>query len=107
MMKYSSEYIFDGLYPSSPEKLDMLVSLLDAFRGCLDGISTWDSQNRESMDRLKLKVLEALIKCEGLLPTSEAPVMFHVLLHVPDVIHRWNSPRNYWSYFGERYVNFC
>jgi hypothetical protein len=89
MMKWSSEYIFDGLFVDALEKEDMLFSLLSAFRGCLDGISAWDSQNR-----LKLKVLETLVKCEGLLPASEAPVMLHVLLHVPDVMYRWNNPRN-------------
>ena len=102
MMKWSGEYIFHGLYPDDPRKVDMLSSLLQAFRDCLDASSTANEVVRDDMDQLKLKVLTALIKCEALLPATEAPPMFHVLMHVPDAIYRWNSPRNFWSFFGER-----
>jgi hypothetical protein len=103
MMKWSSEYVFEGLYQDDVRKMDMLSSLLQAFRACLDGSSAHDTE-RGANDALKLQVLEALLKCEALLPATEAPPMLHVLFHVPDAMARWSSPRNFWSYFGERYV---
>jgi hypothetical protein len=46
------------------------------------------------------------VQCECVLPATELPVMFHILLHVPDCIYRWNSVRNYWSFFGERMMGY-
>jgi hypothetical protein len=40
--------------------------------------------------------------CVQVLPKTEMSVMFHVLMHVPDAIWRWNSARNFWGFFGER-----
>jgi hypothetical protein len=40
------------------------------------------------------------------LPKTEMAVMFHVLLHVPDAMYRWNAVRNFWGFFGERYYYF-
>ena len=36
------------------------------------------------------------------LPKTEMSVMFHVLMHVPDAIWRWNAARNFWGFFGEK-----
>ena len=60
------------------------------------------SENRDSIDQFKLKVVEALCKCEAAFPVTEMAVMFHIITHVPDAIYRWNSIRNFWSFFGER-----
>lgn len=32
--------------------------------------------------------------------------MFHVLLHVPDAMFRWNAVRNFWGFFGERTMGY-
>ena len=103
-MEWAHEYIFNGAYDDGSDKIKVLFALLDAIKACLLATSAVDSESRDDLDKLKLKVVEALVGCEGLFPESELPVMLHVLLHVPDAIYRWNSPRNFWSYFGERYV---
>jgi hypothetical protein len=55
---------------------------------------------------MKLAVVHALCKCEAEFPVTELAVMFHALLHVPDCIYRWNSVRNFWSFFGERCMGY-
>ena len=68
----------------------------------LDMTSAAVSENRDSIDQFKLKVVETLCKCEAVFPVTEMAVMFHIIIHVPDAIYRWNSIRNFWSFFGER-----
>ena len=82
--------------------MEAIYALLDICTKCLMMNSAADSDNRDEMDMLKLSVTEALCKCEAQLPKTELAVMFHVLLHVPDSIYRWNNVRNFWSFFGER-----
>ena len=55
---------------------------------------------------MQVKVVEAIVLCESVLPKTELPVMLHVLLHVPDCMYRWNSVRNFWSFFGERCMGY-
>ena len=78
------------------------MRLLNATNRCLAVTSAWDSENRETIDEVKLEVVEALCFAEAYLPRTELPVMFHLLLHVPDAIYRWNAVRNFWTFFGER-----
>jgi hypothetical protein len=108
MLKWGGEYLFHGLWPEggvADHKRRVLLKLIGAIRGVLDGVSTYDNDNREDMDSLKLQVVEALVACEGFLPVTEQSVLFHVFVHLPDVMYRWNNPRNYWSFFGERCIN--
>jgi hypothetical protein len=60
------------------------------------------SENRETIDQFKLKVVETLCKCESAFPVTELAVVLHIILHVPDSIYRWNNIRNFWAFFGER-----
>jgi hypothetical protein len=104
IIQTAGRYILSGLFPEDPRKSEVLLRLLDATNKCLTATSAWDSENREEIDEVKLEVVEALCLAEAYLPRTEMPVMFHVLLHVPDAVYRWNAVRNYWSFFGERYV---
>ena len=100
MMNVSSragDYIFANLFPVSPDKEDCLYTLLKVMQECQHLTSTVHTDNREDVDRLKLAVIEALCKCEAFLPRTEMSVMFHILVHVPDCMYRWNSARNFWS----------
>ena len=36
------------------------------------------------------------------LPKTELAVMFHILVHVPDMMYRWNRSANFWCFWGER-----
>jgi hypothetical protein len=45
--------------------------------------------------------------CERDLPKTEmACLLLHVLIHFPDLIHRWNHVRNFWTFFGERMMGW-
>ena len=34
------------------------------------------------------------------------PRIVHMLMHVPDLIFRWNAVRNMWCFFNERYKHY-
>ena len=98
----AGDYLFEGLFPQNPERLDALYQLVDATNLCLNATSAAESENRDGLSAVRLQVLEALCTFEAELPSTERAVMFHVLAHVPDAVYKWNSPRNYWCFFGER-----
>jgi hypothetical protein len=83
------------------------IALLQLRRVCndvLEHVSPADEEHREgtTVAELKVKVAESLSKLESVIPRTELCPMFHVFVHVPDYIHRWNSVRNGWCFFGER-----
>ena len=104
MLQSAGDYVLADLFPSAPRRAEALYALLAACNGVLAATSACDSENRDTIDALKLQVVEALVMCESVLPRTELAVMFHVLLHVPDACYRWNSVRNFWSFFAERCV---
>ena len=104
LIQTAGHYLLHGLFEDVPEKMQCMLRLLNACNKCLTVTSAWDSENREEIDAVKLEVAEALAFVEAHMPRTELPVMFHVLLHVPDAIYRWNSVRNFWSFFSERYI---
>lgn len=112
LMQSAGDYLLLGLFPEEPRKLQALQALLKATNTVLHATSAADSENREQIDRVKSEVTEALCLMEEVLPATELAVMLHIMLHVPDAVYRWNSVRNYWSFFGERsqtptYPCFC
>jgi hypothetical protein len=105
-MQCAGQYILAGLYPEHSWKMDAISSLLAACNGILTMTSPKETENRDQLDRLKLQTVEALVKCEGVLPVTELAIVFHALVHVPDAMYRWNSSRNFWSFFGERMMGY-
>ena len=100
----AGDYLFHGLFPEHPQRLIALYELVDATNLCLTATAPAVSENRNRLGYVRLRVIEALSTFEAELPSTERAVMFHVLAHVPDAVYRWNSPRNYWCFFGERYL---
>jgi len=98
-------YVFADLL-SDPDRMDAVQSLLRACRKVLTLTTPVESENRDEIDKLKLEVIEALCKVESMFPKTELAVMFHILMHVPDCMYRWNSARNFWCFFGERYTAY-
>ncbi len=95
---------------------DALVAIVCAFRLLLSassdvdpGIVDWpeDDYNRrmDDMRILKLKIARLLCRYERGSPASNLPRIVHLLMHVPDLIFRWNAVRNMWCFFNERYSN--
>jgi hypothetical protein len=82
--------------------MNALYRLLKLCNTILVVTSAKSSENRDELDKMKLETVETLSELEAVLPKTELPVMLHIMLHLPDAIHRWNHVRNYWSFFGER-----
>jgi hypothetical protein len=58
----------------------------------------------EDLEKVRRQLIEAACLMESVLPKTELAPLFHILMHVPDMIYRWNHVRNFWCFFGERYV---
>ena len=55
---------------------------------------------------LKLKLVEAACTMERHIPETELSIWLHETMHLCDLIHRWNSVRNWWCFLTERFVGF-
>ena len=106
LVQTAGDYVLGGLFSHDPRKEEALHSLVAVCNSILQTSSDYKSDNRDQIDELKVKVVEAIVLCEIVLPKTELPVMLHVLLHVPDCMYRWNSVRNFWSFFGERCMGY-
>jgi hypothetical protein len=61
-----------------------------------------DDRRTNDLRVLKLKVVKLLCLYEKGAPAGNLPRIVHLLVHVPDLIYRWNSVRNMWCFFNER-----
>jgi hypothetical protein len=61
-----------------------------------------EARRKNEMRRLKTKVARLLCAYERGAPLGNLPRIVHLLIHVPDLIFRWNSVRNMWCFFNER-----
>ena len=104
LVQYAGAYLFTGLWPHFPQHEVAILTLRDACTTLLSAESCADDEQRagSSMSEMKLKIVEALSLFETVIPKTELCPMVHILLHVPDAIYKWNSVRNYWSFFIER-----
>ena len=101
IMQAAGDYILADIVEDGNRRR-ALYALVEACQDCLTFESPANGDDREKIAALKIKVAEALSLCELVLPKTELAVMFHVLLHVPDAMYRWNAVRNFWGFFGER-----
>lgn len=102
LIQSGGDYLLRDIFPGHQRESDAVLGLKEACNSLLNATSAADSENREELDKIKLQVVTALCEIEHVLPKTEFAIMFHVLVHVPDSIYRWNSVRNFWSFFGER-----
>ena len=98
----AGDYILSDIYPHFKHRQQFLHDLQSVFVE-LFSLTSESDDPRDTVSKTKLKVSEILCYAEALLPITEMTPIFHILLHVPDAIYRWNSVRNFWSFFGERY----
>lgn len=97
-------YVFKGLLPDSVagafnQFIDAMLAIQDATSDIADGDDVADELRTKA---LKLQVIEALAVMERKLPSTEMSPVFHIMMHFPDCIYRWNSVRNFWCFFNER-----
>jgi len=105
IMQSAGDYILADIV-EDVRRREALYALVEACRGCYTLLSPDGVDDRHKIIALKIQVAEALSLCELVLPKTELSVMFHILLHVPDAMFRWNAVRNFWGFFGERMMGY-
>jgi hypothetical protein len=107
LMVGAGTYILADLFEGDDiAKQTILLDLVALFRELMDAVSPYDDEHDElsdKLDKLKVKTIEVMCRAEVVLPDMCMAILWHALLHIPDFIYRWNSVRNYWCFFGERY----
>ena len=99
---YAFHDVLDEPYGSS------YFQLSGVFRSILQYKSTTLQSETDAQDELRsreYKIAAALTGFERHWPSvlMSGPVI-HTLVHYPRFVYRWNSVRNYWCYFNERYT---
>lgn len=100
---WAGDYVFHDLYPDHPERMNAIYGFLDCIRGIVGCTSTADDLDDTAIGKLETKIVEALCQVETEFPDTELSVLLHVMLHIPAAIRRWNSVRNFWCFWTERY----
>ena len=102
------DYILKGLIPDP--QVRGVNSLIDCLRLLLQANSDQPEDPNDEVDAeeecrmLKQEVIELLSVVELYLPGTELCSVLHELIHVPDCVFKWNSVRNFWAFFNERYI---
>jgi hypothetical protein len=99
-------YVFAGFFqtPGQQEALRALIDYMAAVTvaNC-DIVETPSAvRRRAKMRTLKAQGVLVLNLLEREFPRNLLVYCFHNLLHVPDMLLRWNNVRNYWAFFMER-----
>jgi hypothetical protein len=103
LVQSAGDYLFRDLLGDQRFE-GALLQLRRVCNDVLEHVSPADEEHRQgtTVPELKVKVAESLSRLESVIPRTELCPMFHIFLHVPDCIYRWNSVRNAWCFFGER-----
>jgi hypothetical protein len=103
------QYLLGGFYPRGQQQaLTSLIDLL-AFMHHVDCdmLETPDHEERvKKMKELKTRVIITILLFEREFPKTLLLACLHNLLHIPDMIGRWNNVRNFWAFFMERMVGW-
>ena len=107
LLQWSAGYVLDGLLPPHIEEAFFgLVEVVNKLLEANSNVRAGEEYERdEGLEQLKLTVVKALVALEECVPmTDRGPIIFHIIPHVVDSIYRWNSVRNFWAFFTERYI---
>jgi hypothetical protein len=96
--------VFQGLDVNKQQALDKLLEACSAAMHTIAPID--DPGSEERLRELKLLVVEAMCLFEKEVPSSEHCIMSHILSHIADHLHRYNSVRNTWSFLSERVMGY-
>jgi hypothetical protein len=98
-----------------PQQQRTLDGLLEAIFRCLtmtcdaidsDGLDVPKSTRLLEMGKMRTFIVERLCDFEQYFPESELSSVSHDMIHVPEIVYRWNHPRNYWAFQNERLLYF-
>jgi hypothetical protein len=111
ILQQAIQYLFHDIIPKKVLAVwNSLILAMNAILSATADIGTDEVPGDQEIEakRLYLQVIEALVLFERDAPETELSMMFHILIHMPDAIHRWGSCRNFWAFFNERYFsNTC
>ena len=105
-LQYCDPYCFAGVLPQP--LATSYFQYTGVYRMIIDAVSNTD-QSDEAAEvacrAMETAIAESLTAFERCWPKvlMSGPVL-HTMIHYPRFIYRWNSVRNYWCYFNERYV---
>lgn len=96
-------YLLHGLHPGNPEIIRAFLGLRKAFVALLELSSTADEENRGGVEAAKMAMIEAICEYEKVAPLVCRSMQVHITTHLAEFVYRWNSLKNMWQFFGERY----
>jgi hypothetical protein len=97
------DYIFTESLPE--EIAPAVASLLKLLRVLKSASCDVNDEDAEStLARTKDQVVGLVCQVERRFPRSEMCRVLHILLHVCDMVRRWNNVRNFWCFLTERYA---
>jgi hypothetical protein len=98
-------YIFHNIYdPWRQESLEAILQVMSMCVKATSDVGQDDERSLRESRELKYKIVSLMAVYERGFPATEFPPLFHTLVHYPDIIFRWNSTRNYWGFYVERYA---
>ena len=108
LLQWSAGYVLHDIVPAHLRR--GFFGLLAVLKKILEATSDVELGEEDSQDTtleaLKLEAVLALIEVEETFPlTDVGPITMHIIPHVIEAVFRWNSVRNFWAFFTERYVN--
>ena len=105
LLMHALDYCFADLVPElCKEAFWAMVSVLrELLVATCDVTDDNGAANRAKMRELRRKCVLALALMDRDVPESEGAIIIHIILHIPECIHRWNGVRNTWSFHPERY----
>ena len=71
--------------------------------------ATCDADDPEAVPTiraLKLATIRALCQWSRDVPKTAHAIIIHELLHICDMVYRWNNVRNFWCFLTERFVGY-
>ena len=106
-------YSLDNILPVNEYKamqaaVEALQMLLAATADVDERVLEQDDHKRLQllMADLKLRVTQRLCLFEAWAPRTEMYVLLHAIVHMPDLVLRWNHVRNFWCFFNERMLGW-
>ena len=107
LLQWTAGYVLHDVLPTQFEQAFFdLAGVLGKLLEATGDIELGEEYSDDKvLEALKEESIRALMAVEATVPlTDVGPIVFHIIPHVVDAIYRWNSVRNFWAFFTERYI---
>jgi hypothetical protein len=97
------DYMFKETLPEDiSEPVNKLLELLRLCKGATCDVN--DPHALAALTWRKHQITILVCEYERYFPLSEVCRVSHIVLHLCDMVQRWNSVRNFWCFLTERYA---